>query len=464
MANFKRGDKLTTGEIVLEVISSCEAFTILKVEKKRNALYLKNEIYNEFINYPNDYLKSFIGKFIKYKNGYYFISKPDNGIYSVVNGPYANNLDELMSLCIAARKLNLKGSLDKLNDLIYFEEFDLLIPIKFKDVNLLDFNYLMGAWLSDGLKVSAKDVEKVCMLNNWLDEKYILTALKSLNIDVNNIKEKKKTTEAQILTKSNVDVTKLGDFELPGREKLTKYFNEQIIDFVKNMAKYAKMGITSVPATLLYGQPGCGKTYAVEKLAEFLKLPCFEINSSSVASPYIHDTSKKIAEVFDKAIKAAPSVLIIDEMESYVSCRANTGNGIHHIEEVDEFLRNIPRAINAKVIVFGMTNMIDAIDPAILRKGRFDFIEEVGMPNKQEITAVLENSLMKIPIEENINLNKLSEELLNRPLSDVSYVVRQAARIAVRENDEKVSDKHLFKALSELEKNKKAENKRRIGF
>lgn len=111
-----------------------------------------------------------------------------------------------------------------------------------------------------------------------------------------------------------------------------------------------------------------------------------------------------------------------------------------------------------------MTNMIDAIDPAILRKGRFDFIEEVGMPNKQEITAVLENSLMKIPIEENINLNKLSEELLNRPLSDVSYVVRQAARIAVRENDEKVSDKHLFKALSELGKNKKAENKRRIGF
>ena len=71
MANFKRGDKLTTGEIVLEVISSCEAFTILKVEKKRNALYLKNEIYNELINYPNDYLKSFIGKFIKYKNAHY---------------------------------------------------------------------------------------------------------------------------------------------------------------------------------------------------------------------------------------------------------------------------------------------------------------------------------------------------------------------------------------------------------
>ena len=105
------------------------------------------------------------------------------------------------------------------------------------------------------------------------------------------------------------------------------------------------MGIDFPTAFILQGPPGCGKTYAVERLIEYLDWPSFFVDSGSIGSPYIHETSKRISAIFDEAIKNAPSVLVIDEMESFLMDRANSMNGSgHHVEEVAEFLRRIPEA------------------------------------------------------------------------------------------------------------------------
>ena len=383
-------------------------------------------------------------------------------MFSVKYGPYAETSDEVMNLCTAYKCFSSKNQDVLLHDILYVEEFDILLPIQGKEDDKSDSDALMGAWLTEGLQVNATDMDKVCLVNQWLTPESIEEAVMASGLKIKRsikgkVKEKEKKPDKPPKLK--------GDFVLPGREKLSQYFNDQIIDFIKNIKKYEKMGITSVPATLLYGHPGCGKTYAVERLAEYLNLPCFEINSSSVASPYIHDTSKRIAEVFAKAIDAAPSILIIDEIEAYVSTRSNSGSGTHHIEEVDEFLRNIPKAIDAKVIIFGMTNMIDLIDPAILRKGRFDFVEEVGMPSKQEVIAVLTSGLSKLPVKGKIDYDMVAEKLLDRPMSDVGYVIRQAARIAVKNNCDKVDQEHLLSAVNSLGVPKnEGETHRRIGF
>ncbi|MBV5300638.1 MAG: AAA family ATPase [Methylococcales bacterium] len=120
----------------------------------------------------------------------------------------------------------------------------------------------------------------------------------------------------------------------------------------------------------------CGKTFAVERLVDFLGWACFQIDASSVASPYIHETSKKVADVFDQAMNNAPSVLVIDEMEAFLADR-EMGSGHHRVEEVAEFLRRIPEATKNQVLIIGMTNRIEMIDPAILRRGRFDHIIKV---------------------------------------------------------------------------------------
>src|SRR5258708_14737727 len=111
----------------------------------------------------------------------------------------------------------------------------------------------------------------------------------------------------------------------------------------------------------LHGPAGWGKTFAVERLVEHLGWPSFQIDASSVASPYIHETSRKISEVFKSAAKSAPSVLVIDEMEAFLAKR-DMGSGHHRVEEVAEFLRRIPEAASSEVLIVSMTNRLDRTD------------------------------------------------------------------------------------------------------
>jgi cell division protease FtsH len=181
-------------------------------------------------------------------------------------------------------------------------------------------------------------------------------------------------------------------FKLPGRPQLEEFFKEHVIDIIFNAQKYQAFGIDFPSAIVLHGPPGCGKTFAVERLVEFIDWPCYSIDSNSVGSPYIHETSKKISEVFDKAIDGAPSVVVIDEMESFLSDRrSGNSSGLHHVEEVAEFLRRIPEAIKNKVLIIAMTNLIEVIDPAILRRGRFDHIIEVGMPSREDVASLVDS-------------------------------------------------------------------------
>ncbi len=240
-------------------------------------------------------------------------------------------------------------------------------------------------------------------------------------------------------------------FTLPGRPKLEEFFNEQVIDIINNPERYAAFGIHFPSAIVLYGPPGCGKTYAVEKFVEFVDWPMFSIDSSSIASPYIHETSRMIASVFDVAMESAPSVVVIDEMEAYLSERGSAGTtGYYHIEEVSEFLRRIPEAIKNKVLVIGMTNMIELIDPAILRKGRFDHIIEVGMPSNTETEALLESLLKNIPRTDDLNISPVVEKLANKPLSDTVFVVREAARYAAKSGKTHLDQESLMWSLGNV--------------
>jgi SpoVK/Ycf46/Vps4 family AAA+-type ATPase len=197
---------------------------------------------------------------------------------------------------------------------------------------------------------------------------------------------------------------------------------------------------------LLQGPPGCGKTFAVEQLIEYLGWPSFRIDASSVASPYIHETSKKVAAVFDKAMQNAPSVLVIDEMEAFLADR-EMGSAHHRVEEVAEFLRKIPEAAKNEVLIIAMTNRIEMIDPAILRRGRFDHIIKVSYAGEAEVLALLSSLLSSLPTEDSVDPLPLAKALTARPLSDVTFVVRDAARRAARSGAGKISQQNLLDAL-----------------
>lgn len=223
------------------------------------------------------------------------------------------------------------------------------------------------------------------------------------------------------------------------------------------------MGIGFPSAVILYGPPGSGKTYAVEQLINLLDWPSFRVESSSIASPYIHETSKKVAEVFQKAIESAPSVLVIDEMEAFLSNRDNTQSH-HNIEEMAEFLRRIPEATANEVLIIAMTNKLDMIDPAILRRGRFDHIINVDYASTQEIESMLNNSFGKISVENDIDVKSFAKELSGKPLSDVAFFVKEGARLAARSGKDKLDNDNLDKAL-EITLNKTNEKStKKMGF
>jgi len=459
---FGRGMKISESTLVTEVIFTSEEWVIFRLNHNNYGICISSALMEKTKKYSSRLAEFIKAKVKPYKGAYLFVGKPEYKVYSAENGPYADNYDEIMSFCNAFARVFGADHSSSYSDLIYVEEFDVMLPIDSDTVPSKGEEQLLAMWLTDGLNLNKLDINQLGIVSSWMSKTDIIKAIKCAGIEVDELEFDEKETAVD--QQSNLGRTLDVPFVLPGRDILTKYFNDQIIDFIKNMAKYERMGISSMPATLLYGKPGCGKTYAVNKLAEYLKLPVFEINSSSVASPYIHDTSKKIGEVFASAIEAAPSILIIDEIEAYLTSRDKAGGGNHKIEEVDEFLRNIPKAIEAKVIIFGMTNMLDLLDPAILRKGRFDSVQEVGMPTNEEIVDVLKFETDNIPITEGINFEDMAKKLCGRPMSDISYIVRQAARIAVKNDCEKISQENFDEAIESLGKSNDRVKKKIIGF
>src|SRR5882672_3984461 len=289
-----------------------------------------------------------------------------------------------------------------LQDALYVEKFSRLLPT-FTISSRTDDDVVLGYWLTGGAPISAKAFRRLHQTVSWLGARHLKDVVQAAGFDVTEIVP----TDKEQASSSNSNATpvktaeRLGRpadgrsgeetervFELAGRPELAAFFNEHIVDIVLNRGRYKAFGIDFPSAVVLHGPPGCGKTFSVDRLVDFLGWPSFQIDASSVASPYIHETSKKVAEVFDKAIQNAPSVLVIDEMEAFLADR-EMGSGHHRVEEVAEFLRRIPEATKNDVLIIGMTNRVEMIDPAILRRGRFDHVVKVDFATEDEIKGLL---------------------------------------------------------------------------
>lgn len=306
------------------------------------------------------------------------------------------------------------------HDSLYLEMYSLLLPTWTLTPRVEDA-ILLGTWISGGVIVSTESFRRLRSLTGWMPKddlvEIIMAAGLSVPAEFEILTKKNSRSSSKIDPKqgNNSDPTggntvdqKPKTFTLPGRAALESFFNDHVVDIIKNPVKYRALGVDFPSPVILHGPPGCGKTYAVERLIEFIDWPSFSIDSNSVGSPYIHETSKKISKVFEQAIAAAPSVLVIDEMESFLSDRQSSGaSGLHHVEEVAEFLRRIPEALQKNVLIIAMTNMIEVIDPAILRRGRFDHILKVGMPSWDEVKALIEFLLSKLPKVVDLNLTPL---------------------------------------------------------
>ena len=401
---------------------------------------------------------------------------PTQVLCPVADGRSPDTKAEALAFALALRATRGIDSESPLQDALYVERISRLLPT-YSISSRTNDDVVLGFWLTGGASVSAKSFRRLRQTMSWLGARHLKDVVQAAGFEVAEVMPAEPARAAPAAKEASQPDTKeprrgqptahdaAGFFELAGRPELAAFFNEHVIDIVQHRDRYKALGIDFPSAIVLHGPPGCGKTFAVERLVDFLGWPSFQIEASSVASPYIHETSKKISDVFDKAMQNAPSVLVIDEMEAFLADR-EMGSGHHRVEEVAEFLRRIPEATKNEVLIVAMTNRVEMIDPAILRRGRFDHVIKVDFASDVEVLSLLDKLLASLPKEADVEARPLAHELAGRPLSDVAFVVREGARLAARSGKERLDQASLLEALrtTPAREREGGETKRRIGF
>jgi ATP-dependent Zn protease len=238
------------------------------------------------------------------------------------------------------------------------------------------------------------------------------------------------------------------DFTLPGRPALEAFFREYVIEPSADPDRYRALGVQLPNGILLYGPPGSGKTHAVDTLVAALRRPTFRLDLGAVGSPFIHQTTVAMREAFEQAKRSAPSLLILEEIDAVAPARGPMSHD-HKIEELTEILRMIESSAKNGVLVLATTNRKEALDPAVLRTGRFDHSVLVDYPTEEEVELALQGMLKDRP-HDPLDLSGTCRSLAGRPMSDAAWVVNEAARLTARAKQDSISEGSLREALSRL--------------
>ena len=244
---------------------------------------------------------------------------------------------------------------------------------------------------------------------------------------------------------SNSDKPK-GFAAIAGMTELKRILAEDFINVLREPDLYRQFGLTIPNGMLLFGPPGCGKTFIAERLGEELGISFRQIRPSSVASTYIHGTQQRIAQLFDVARDEAPCLLFLDEMDALVPRRS--GDLQHaYAAEVNEWLIQLSNSGEAGVFLLAATNQPRRIDPAVLRSGRLDKVVYVGPPDHEARRAIFELHLSRRPLDHEIDLDELARMTHGRVASDIKFLVDEAARHALTSRDNCIRMSYLQGAI-----------------
>ncbi|MBQ0058007.1 MAG: ATP-binding protein [Bacteroidales bacterium] len=219
---------------------------------------------------------------------------------------------------------------------------------------------------------------------------------------------------------------KHGFQDVAGMEALKSLITESFINVLNNREIAQAYGILP-PSLMFYGPAGCGKTYFAERVAEEVGVNFMKVVPDDIASKWVHGTQEKIAEVFRKAERNAPTLLFFDEFDAMVPAR--TGEDYHNQNnEVNEFLCMMNNASEKGIYIIAATNHPESIDKAALRTGRIDELIYIDMPDKASRESLFRLSLSKLPTSEDVDYEKLAEMTSGYNCSDISYIVKLASR------------------------------------
>jgi len=236
---------------------------------------------------------------------------------------------------------------------------------------------------------------------------------------------------------------------IAGMSELKAQLKLDVIDALHNPEEYEKYGVTIPNGMLLYGPPGCGKTFFTKHFAEEVGFNFMLMTPSSLKSRYVNATQENIAKMFKEAEKNAPTIIFIDEINELLPNRVSDAHEMSK-SAVNEMLAQMDRTGEKGIFIIGATNYPDMIDPAMLRAGRLDKKFYLSPPDFEARKAMFEMYLKNRPLDFGIDYGQLANLTANYVSSDIEFLVNETARMAL-----KLKSRITMKLLEEVIKSTK---------
>lgn len=263
--------------------------------------------------------------------------------------------------------------------------------------------------------------------NRFKSAKEFIQALNG-EIEINN--QISKPTEEK--SKKKEVKTGQGFSAIGGMQELKDTIKLDIIDALNEKERYAEYGLTIPNGMLLYGPPGCGKTFFAEKMAEEIGFNFYQIKPSDIQSKWVNASQENIKKLFDEARENAPSIIFVDELDALVPNRDNSNVSHMNTSAVNEFLAQMNNCGDDGVFIIGATNLPSTIDPAILRAGRLDKKIYVPVPDTEARISIFKLYLKNRPIELGIDYKKMARLTENYASVDIKNICDETARQALK--------------------------------
>lgn len=228
----------------------------------------------------------------------------------------------------------------------------------------------------------------------------------------------------------------------------------EIVDYLKNPAKYERMGARVPKGTLLFGPPGTGKTLLARAVAGEADVPFYSINGSEFIQMFVGVGASRVRDIFATAKENAPSILFIDEIDAVGRQRgAGVGGGQDEREQtLNQILSEMDGfAQNDSVMVMASTNRPDVLDPALMRPGRFDRHITVGRPSLKGRVEIFNVYLKKIPLGADVSVDALAKKTVGFTGADIRNFVNEATLWATRNNKNEVNSSDFDFAFEKIQ-------------
>jgi transitional endoplasmic reticulum ATPase len=235
---------------------------------------------------------------------------------------------------------------------------------------------------------------------------------------------------------------------IAGMQQLKAQMKTDVIDVIENPEEYRRHNLGLPNGMLLYGPPGCGKTFFAERFAEEAGYNFIKIISSDIASIYIHGTQEKIGKIFKEAREKAPTILYFDELDAMIPNRENLNNQSQS-GEVNEFLSQMDNIGDSGVFVIGSTNQPNLIDKAVLRAGRLEKWFYIPPPDFEARKTLFELYLKDRPLDFGIDYARLATLTENYVSSDIKLLVDEASRKTIREKAKRITMEMLESVIKD---------------